>query len=106
MLHALRRVFWLHLTAVARFRGALLAFLAVRAAVVAAPALPRRRTALPVPATAQVFRQRLEQEHGASVIVTAPTVPCRVVLPGGEELELQNPAEFPLNTKVAAGGRG
>ncbi|PSC76214.1 translation factor GUF1 mitochondrial isoform X1 isoform B [Micractinium conductrix] len=49
-----------------------------------------------------VFRQRLEQEHGASVIVTAPTVPCRVVLPGGEELELQNPAEFPLNTKVAA----
>lgn len=25
----------------------------------------------------QVFRQRLEQEHGASVIVTAPTVPCR-----------------------------
>ena len=25
----------------------------------------------------QVFRQRLEQEHGASVLVTAPTVPCR-----------------------------
>ncbi|KAI3434957.1 hypothetical protein D9Q98_003011 [Chlorella vulgaris] len=48
-----------------------------------------------------VFRQRLEQEHGASVIVTAPTVPCRVVLPSGEELELQNPAEFPLNQKIA-----
>lgn len=28
-------------------------------------------------AAVQVFRQRLEQEHGASVIVTAPTVPCR-----------------------------
>ena len=50
----------------------------------------------------QVFRQRLEQEHGASVICTSPTVPCRVVLPGGETLELQNPAEFPLNVKVAA----
>ena len=50
----------------------------------------------------QVFRQRLEQEHGASVICTSPTVPCRVVLPGGEALELQNPAEFPLNVKVAA----
>ncbi|KAL4425285.1 hypothetical protein ABPG75_009301 [Micractinium tetrahymenae] len=49
-----------------------------------------------------VFRQRLEQEHGASVIVTAPTVPCRVVLPGGEERELQNPAEFPTSTKIAA----
>ncbi|EFN57155.1 hypothetical protein CHLNCDRAFT_56093 [Chlorella variabilis] len=48
-----------------------------------------------------VFRQRLEQEHGASVIVTAPTVPCRVVLPGGDTLELQNPAEFPLNVKIA-----
>ena len=57
--------------------------------------------ALPFP---QVFRQRLEQEHGASVIVTAPTVPCRVVLPGGDTLELQNPAEFPLNVKIAEGG--
>ena len=52
----------------------------------------------------QVFRQRLEQEHGASVIVTAPTVPCRIMLPGGETVELQNPAEFPTNTKIAAGG--
>ncbi len=51
----------------------------------------------------QVFRQRLEQEHGASVIVTAPTVPCRIMLPGGETVELQNPAEFPTNTKIAAG---
>ncbi|GAB4818255.1 hypothetical protein N2152v2_005301 [Parachlorella kessleri] len=49
-----------------------------------------------------VFRQRLEQEHGASVIVTAPTVPCRIQLPSGEIQELQNPAEFPLNTKLSA----
>lgn len=49
-----------------------------------------------------VFRQRLEQEHGASVIVTAPTVPARLELASGETLELQNPSEFPLNTKVSA----
>lgn len=55
------------------------------------------------PLTPQVFRQRLEQEHGASVIVTAPTVPSRVALPGGQILELQNPAEFPQNVKIAAG---
>ena len=52
-----------------------------------------------------MFRQRLEQEHGASVIVTAPTVPCRIMLPGGETVELQNPAEFPTNTKIAAGAQ-
>ena len=36
------------------------------------------------------------------MIVTAPTVPCRIVLPGGAEVELQNPAEYPLNVKVRA----
>lgn len=49
-----------------------------------------------------VFRQRLEQEHGAAVIVTAPTVPVRVELPGGEVVELQNPSEFPAGVKLAA----
>ena len=111
----------------------------------------------PPPARPQVFRQRLEQEHGASVLVTAPTVPCRCCLGGAgvggggrpracwhlqplahapsppapprppnppapprlvatpprriqvagadEPVELQNPAEYPLGTKVVAGGR-
>lgn len=49
-----------------------------------------------------VFQQRLEQEHGAAVIVTAPTVPARVELPSGESLELQNPSEFPTATKISA----
>lgn len=49
-----------------------------------------------------VFRQRLEQEHGASVIVTAPTVPVRVELLTGETLELQNPSEFPQNQRITS----
>ncbi|KAL6778730.1 EFG11 [Auxenochlorella protothecoides x Auxenochlorella symbiontica] len=49
-----------------------------------------------------VFRQRLEQEHGADVLVTAPTVPCRVVLQGGESIELSNPADFPTDVRVEA----
>lgn len=47
-----------------------------------------------------VFRQRLEQEYGTSVIVTAPTVPVRVDLLSGETLQLQNPSEFPQNIRV------
>ena len=50
-----------------------------------------------------VFRQRLEQEHGASVIVTAPTVPVRVEILGSYEIvELQNPSEFPQNQRITA----
>ena len=51
----------------------------------------------------QVFRQRLEQEYGASVIVTRAhrSLPRRAAW--GEERELQNPAEFPTNAKIAAG---
>ena len=48
----------------------------------------------------EVFKQRLEQEHGASVIVTAPTVPVKVFTPGDVCIELQNPADFPTNTKI------
>jgi translation elongation factor EF-4 len=76
-----------------------------------------------------VFRQRLEQEHGASVIVTAPTVPVRIQLHGESQnpsksntnqrnifsdsslslssmssscIELQNPSEFPQNQRLSA----
>ena len=61
-----------------------------------------------------VFRQRLEQEHGASVIVTAPTVPIKVLLASSSSgssssdttvsnlsIEVENPSEFPTNTRIA-----
>lgn len=41
----------------------------------------------------EVFLQRLEQEHGASVITTAPTVPYALDLYGGARLEIQNPSQ-------------
>lgn len=47
-----------------------------------------------------VFRQRLEQEHGASVIITAPTVPIQIKKSSGEWIEIQNPAEYPTNEKI------
>lgn len=52
----------------------------------------------------EVFLQRLQQEHAASVISTAPTVPYEVELlgGGGERLVLQSTADFPRNTKLAA----
>ncbi|TWW55803.1 Translation factor GUF1, mitochondrial [Takifugu flavidus] len=51
----------------------------------------------------EVFNQRLEQEHNASVIVTAPTVPYKAILSsaklikehGSEEITIVNPAQFP-----------
>ncbi|CAE6421062.1 unnamed protein product [Rhizoctonia solani] len=42
-----------------------------------------------------VLRQRLEDEYGAQVIVTAPTVPYRLVLRDGREKEVSNPVDFP-----------
>ncbi|CAE6436557.1 unnamed protein product, partial [Rhizoctonia solani] len=42
-----------------------------------------------------VLRQRLEDEYGAQVIVTAPTVPYRLVLRDGHEKEVSNPVDFP-----------
>ena len=47
-----------------------------------------------------VFRQRLEQEHGASVIVTAPTVPIKVKREHGDWTDLENPADFPTRERV------
>ena len=47
-----------------------------------------------------VFRQRLEQEHGATVIITAPTVPIKVYTADKSCIELQNPSEFPTNQRI------
>lgn len=42
-----------------------------------------------------VFQDRLRQEHGASVIITEPSVASRIVYPDGKEVFITNPAEFP-----------
>ncbi|KAG2483434.1 hypothetical protein HYH03_017688 [Edaphochlamys debaryana] len=48
-----------------------------------------------------VFRQRLEQEFGASVVVTTPTVPYILEMPDGTSVTLESAADYPLGTKVA-----
>ena len=50
----------------------------------------------------EVFHQRLEDEHGASVITTPPTVPYKIDLMDGETLHIQNPSQFPLGKKSKA----
>ncbi len=42
-----------------------------------------------------VFEDRLRQEHGASIIITPPTVPFKVIWSDGSEEIIQNPALFP-----------
>jgi elongation factor 4 len=42
-----------------------------------------------------VFEDRLRQEHGASIIITPPTVPFKVIWKDGQEEIIQNPALFP-----------
>ncbi|KAL3142012.1 hypothetical protein ABBQ32_004651 [Trebouxia sp. C0010 RCD-2024] len=52
----------------------------------------------------EVFHQRLEQEHGADVITTAPTVPFHIHFPDKTILHIQNPSQFPINRKISAVG--
>ncbi|KAL9587630.1 MAG: hypothetical protein Q9212_000084 [Teloschistes hypoglaucus] len=42
-----------------------------------------------------VFEDRLRQEHGASIIITPPTVPFKVFWNSGKEETISNPAHFP-----------
>ncbi|KAF7322622.1 Translation factor GUF1, mitochondrial [Mycena chlorophos] len=48
-----------------------------------------------------VFRQRLEDEHDANIIVTAPTVPYKVVY-RDKEVFVSNPTEFPDAVEAAS----
>ncbi|KAJ1553083.1 Translation factor guf1 mitochondrial, partial [Cladochytrium tenue] len=51
-----------------------------------------------------VFAQRLEQEHDAAVINTAPTVACKVIFDDKDGLReelIRNPAEFPEPDQLA-----
>lgn len=50
-----------------------------------------------------VFHQRLEQEHGESVILTPPTVPYTLNLQDGRTLHIQNPSMYPTDQKVRPG---
>ncbi|CEH17181.1 gtp-binding protein lepa [Ceraceosorus bombacis] len=45
-----------------------------------------------------VFRQRLEDEYGQTILVTAPTVPFRLTTKDGKQTHLNNPTEFPEDT--------
>jgi len=47
-----------------------------------------------------VFSSRLEQEFGAPVIVTAPTVPFKAQLKDGTMIGIDNPAKFPNSFDV------
>lgn len=48
-----------------------------------------------------VFRQRLEDEYDANIIITAPTVPYKIVY-RDKEVFISNPTEFPETTDVAS----
>jgi GTP-binding protein LepA len=48
-----------------------------------------------------VFKQRLEQEYGLSVIITAPSVLYKIKLTNGQELSIESPSDFPEPQKIA-----
>jgi GTP-binding protein LepA len=43
----------------------------------------------------EIVRERLEREFDLDLLVTAPNVAYRVQLPGGDEVEVHNPAQMP-----------
>ncbi|KAI9988863.1 hypothetical protein PInf_022452 [Phytophthora infestans] len=47
----------------------------------------------------EVFHQRLSDEQGIQVMVTAPMVPYTVIDPNGEHLTVETPGAFPESTK-------
>jgi len=49
-----------------------------------------------------VFKQRLEQEHGVSVIITAPSVLYKLKMEHtGKILDIENPSDFPDSSQIA-----
>ncbi|KAF8938910.1 Translation factor guf1 mitochondrial [Dissophora ornata] len=49
-----------------------------------------------------VFRQRLEQEYDANIIITAPTVPYKIEYRDGSHKLIRNPTEFPDMDEISA----
>lgn len=47
-----------------------------------------------------VFEDRLRQEHGASIIITPPTVPVKVIWKDGREETVTSPADFPSEDEM------
>jgi translation elongation factor EF-4 len=53
------------------------------------------------PLHCEVFLQRLDQEHGAAVVSTPPTVPYELEVAGQEgRLRLESPAAYPKSGKA------
>jgi GTP-binding protein LepA len=48
----------------------------------------------------EIVQERLEREYNLDLITTAPTVRFRVVLRGGEVVELDNPAKLPSEGEI------
>ncbi len=48
-----------------------------------------------------VFKQRLEQEYGQEIIITAPSVMYKINATNGEQLSIENPSEFPEPQRIA-----
>ncbi|KAG8625296.1 hypothetical protein KVT40_007047 [Elsinoe batatas] len=47
-----------------------------------------------------VFEDRLRQEHGATIIITPPSVPYKIVESSGAERVISNPNDFPDNAAI------
>ncbi|EPZ34473.1 Protein-tyrosine phosphatase, receptor/non-receptor type domain-containing protein [Rozella allomycis CSF55] len=43
----------------------------------------------------EVFKQRLEQEYNASMVITVPTVSYKMIMKNGTEKIIRNPSEYP-----------
>lgn len=43
----------------------------------------------------EIVQERLEREYDLDLIITAPTVVYRCILPNGEELTVDNPTKLP-----------
>ena len=43
----------------------------------------------------EIVQERLEREYDLDLIITAPTVVYRCIIPGGEEVTIDNPTKLP-----------
>ena len=48
----------------------------------------------------EVVKERLEREFGVDLIATAPSVPYKVIMTDGSQLNISNPSELPESTKI------
>ena len=49
----------------------------------------------------EIIQERLEREFDLNIVVTAPSVVYKITKENGEELEIENPAEFPDKNEIA-----